>query len=119
MDIIDAEELKKAIKEQFKDRCFLTDHETLDEIIEKQIVIMPGQCRRVEHPNGLIGIMYGKGAFGIYEKGKELFHTGNRNFNTVGECYEHLEHFKEFKKEMSRAAAEYLKTEERQKISND
>ena len=47
---------------------------------------------KVEHPNGYMGILYGKSSMTIYDKdGHEILHTGLRNPNTEEELYEVLE----------------------------
>lgn len=52
---------------------------------------------KVEHPNGYLGILYGKSSMSVYdEDGHEVLHTGNRNVNTEAELYELLEGMQEF-----------------------
>lgn len=47
---------------------------------------------KVEHPNGYMGILYGKSSMSIYDKdGHECLHTGFRTPNTEEELYEVLE----------------------------
>lgn len=47
--------------------------------------------------NGYTGVMYGRSSFVILnENGKEIFHTGFRNFNTYEELIEQVETFPEF-----------------------
>lgn len=47
---------------------------------------------KVEHPNGYMGILYGKSSMSIYDKdGHECLHTGSRNLQTESELYELLE----------------------------
>ena len=47
--------------------------------------------------NGYTGVMYGKSSFTILnENGKEVFHTGFRNFNTYEELIEQVDTFSEF-----------------------
>lgn len=52
---------------------------------------------KVEHPNGYMGILYGKSSMSIYdEEGHEILHTGSRNINTKEELYELLEGMPKF-----------------------
>lgn len=52
---------------------------------------------KVEHPNGYMGILYGKSSMSIYdEDGHEILHTGIRNINTKAELYELLEGMPKF-----------------------
>lgn len=52
---------------------------------------------KVEHPNGYMGIIYGKSSMSIYdEEGHEILHTGSRNINTKEELYELLEGMPKF-----------------------
>lgn len=52
---------------------------------------------KVEHPNGYLGILYGKSSMSIYdEDGHEILHTGSRNVNTEAELYELLEGMPKF-----------------------
>ena len=47
--------------------------------------------------NGYTGVMYGKSSLAILnENGKEVFHTGFRNFNTYEELVEQVDTFSEF-----------------------
>lgn len=49
---------------------------------------------KVEHPNGYIGILYGKQSMSIYDMdGREVLHTGFRHINTKEELYEYLGEF--------------------------
>jgi hypothetical protein len=51
---------------------------------------------KVEHPNGLSGILYGRSSLAIYDQyGHEILHTGSRNVNTEDELYDILEKTKE------------------------
>lgn len=52
---------------------------------------------KVEHPNGYMGILYGKSSMSIYdEDGHEILHSGSRNINTKAELYELLEGMPKF-----------------------
>ena len=47
--------------------------------------------------NGYTGVMYGNSSLVILdENGKEVFHTGSRNFNTYEELVEQVDTFSEF-----------------------
>lgn len=47
---------------------------------------------KVEHPNGYMGVLYGKASMAIYDKdGHECVHTYHRAPNTEAELYEVLE----------------------------
>lgn len=47
---------------------------------------------KVEHPNGYMGVLYGKSSMSIYDKdGHECLHTGSRTPQTKTELYEVLE----------------------------
>lgn len=47
---------------------------------------------KVEHPNGYMGVLYGKSSISIYDKdGHQCFHTCFRTPNTEEELYEVLE----------------------------
>lgn len=47
--------------------------------------------------NGYTGILYGEKSFSIKDKhGKEVFHTGSRNFNTFGELKKQVDNFPNF-----------------------
>jgi len=46
----------------------------------------------IKHPNGYIGILYGKSSYVVLDKDrKEILHTGSRSINTEKEVYEQLE----------------------------
>lgn len=48
--------------------------------------------------NGYTGVMYGKSSLAILnENGKEVFHTGFRNFNTYEELVEQVDTYPEFR----------------------
>lgn len=52
---------------------------------------------KVEHPNGFLGILYGKSSMNIYdEDGHEILHTGSRNIDTEEQLYELLEGMQKF-----------------------
>lgn len=60
----------------------------------------------VQHPNGYIGILYGKRSMVILDKNrKEVMHTGfrNKNIKTEKDLYKLLEGFPEFLKMISEA----------------
>lgn len=50
----------------------------------------------IEHPNGYIGILYGKSSLAIYKAGKMVFHTGFRTTDNQKEIYDMLETFEDF-----------------------
>ena len=52
---------------------------------------------KVEHPNGYMGVLYGKSSMSIYDKdGHECLHTGSRTPNTEEELYEVLGNMPKF-----------------------
>lgn len=49
--------------------------------------------------NGYLGIMYGRKSFSVQDQtGKEVLHTGSRNFNNIKDLMDHVDHFPEFQK---------------------
>ena len=54
--------------------------------------------------NGYTGVMYGKSSYAVFDKdGKEVMHTGFRNFNTYDELVEHVEKYPKFREMLGRA----------------
>ena len=64
---------------------------------------------KVEHPNGYMGVLYGKSSMSIYDNdGHECLHTGSRTPQTETELYEVLE---EMPRMMQIIAKEFEQTE--------
>ena len=58
-------------------------------------------------PNGYTGILYGKSSFSIKDSsGKEVFHTGSRNINTMEELKKQVDEHPAFIKMLSRLEEE-------------
>lgn len=54
---------------------------------------------KVTHPNGYVGVLYGRSSMAIYDKrGHEVMHTGFRNINTDIELYAVLDQVPGIKK---------------------
>lgn len=52
---------------------------------------------RYTHPNGYTGILYGKSSLAVQNsEGREVFHTGFRNINTLDELKKWLDDFPKF-----------------------
>lgn len=48
--------------------------------------------------NGYTGIMYGRKSFAVQdETGKEVMHTGSRNFNNIKDLMDHVDNFPKFR----------------------
>lgn len=59
--------------------------------------------------NGYTGIMYGESSFAVVDKdGKEVMHTGSRNFNTYDDLVERVESFPYFIKALMKIPIEEL-----------
>ena len=63
---------------------------------------LPPEPIEYKSENGYTGVLYGWHSFSIKDKrGREVFHTGSRNFDTYERLVEEVEGFPEFSKKLS------------------
>ena len=63
---------------------------------------LPPEPIKYKSENGYTGVLYGWHSFSIKDKrGREVFHTGSRNFDTYERLVEEVEAFPEFIKKLS------------------
>ena len=63
---------------------------------------LPPEPIKYKSKNGYTGVLYGWHSFSIRDKrGKEVFHTGSRNFDTYEELVKQVEEYPEFSRKLS------------------